>query len=231
MNRAFRRPGSPDRSAAAPRAAVLLLATLLTIACGCVNLGAMFSKMFLGDPQIDASFKQRTGVELKNKQVIIYCTAPATLPDEYSSIAFDLQKQISQRMELRGIKVISPNQVSRAVDDKGGQAEPAMLASTFPDVEYILIINLGNFDCREPNSPNLYRGFASGMIHGYAARGDADGARHASRIFEKEFQVEHPTHPVPRDSMSLSAFSKQFLDRLSDEIGRVFYDYRTSDIL
>jgi hypothetical protein len=58
----------------------------------------------------------------------------------------------------------------------------------------------------------------------------SDSGRFASQIFEKEFQVEHPSHPVPRDSISQNTFEKQFLDHLSDELGRVLYDFRTSEL-
>lgn len=207
---------------------------LLLVSTGCVNITAMMSKMILGDPQISASFRQRTGVTLSDEHtVIVYCTAPTTVLDEYPSVNIDLQKQLSQRMQRRGIKIVSSNDVSRAIDDNGGRADHNILARKFPQADYVFIISLGAFDCKEPNSPNLFRGFSAGMIRAYAAKGDAaEGtARHAIQIFEQEFQVEHPTHPVPRDSISPSTFEKQFLDKLSDELGRVFYDFRSSEII
>jgi hypothetical protein len=209
-----------------------LAAAVLALPTGCVNISAMVSKMILGDPQIAASFRQRTGVTLSDKHtVIVYCTAPTTVLDDHASVALDLQKQLSQQMGRRGIHVVSPNEVSRAVDDNGGRADHAFLARKFPEADYIFTISLGAFDCEEPNSPNLFRGFASGMIRGYEAKGEEAGSRHAIQIFEQEFQVEHPTHPVPRDSISPSTFEKQFLDRLSNELGHFFYDFRTSEII
>jgi hypothetical protein len=213
---------------------VSIVGAVLLLSCpGCINVSAMMSKMILGDPQVDASFKSRTGVKLSDEHtVIVYVTAPTSVLDVHPSLSLDLQKQIAQRMELRKINVINPNDVSRAVEDKGSSPSPALIARLFPQADYILHVGVGAFDCREPNSPNLYHGYATGMIQGYAVRGgDPEGPRLPSEIFQQEFQIEYPTHPVPRDSTSLSAFEKQFLDRVSNELGRVFYDFRTSDIL
>lgn len=223
----------PGRDSRRHAIALIVGGLLLGSSAGCVNVSAIMSKMILGDPQVDASFKNRTGVKLSDKHtVIVYVTAPTSVLDEHPSLSLDLQKQVAQRMQLRKINVINPNDVSRAVENKGATPKPDVIASLFPQADYILHIGVAAFDCREPNSPNLYHGYAGGMIQGYSVRsGESGSQRFPSEIFQQEFQIEYPTHPVPKDSTSSSAFEKQFLDRVSDELGRVFYDFRTSDIL
>ncbi|MBX3442929.1 MAG: hypothetical protein KF774_11025 [Planctomyces sp.] len=220
-------PGMNRRAACATIAAGAALSLP-----GCVNFSSMFSKMFFGDPHIDASFKQQTGVRLNDKtSVIVYCTAPTTVLDRHPSLSFDLQKQLTQRMERRNIAVVDANRVSREIDNRGGRATPALIARLFEDVDYLVHVSVAAFDLEEPNSPNLLRGYAGGMLHGYALRGGQDsGGRQAVQIFQKEFQVEHPNHPVPRESMSPLAFEKKFLDVVSEQLGRVFYDFRSSEL-
>jgi hypothetical protein len=225
----------PAAKATVTRRRALSIAAVggILAASGCVNITAMMSKMILGDPQIDASFRRQTGVKLSDEHtVIVYCTSPTFVLDRYPSLSLDLQKQIAQRMSLREINVINPNDVSRAVDAKGGQPTPQLIARLFPEADYVMHIGVAAFDTQEPNSPNLLRGYAGGLIRGYALHGEkTEGARHPVEVFQHEFQVDFPSHPIPRDSTSPSTFEKQFLDRLSDELGRVFYDFRTSEIL
>lgn len=227
----------PRRGAFSRRALLVALAAG-TASAGCINFGAIMSKMILGDPQIDCSFRQRTDVRLTSKhQLIIFATAPVTVMDESPSLTNDVVEQLSRRFGLRKINVIDPNDVARVIDKKGGEADPRMLAREFPETDYIIHIKLSGYGIKEPNSPNLYRGYAAGLLYAWRATGgekDKDNAaapRGVSQIFEQEFQVEHPKHPVSRDSMSLNAFEKQFVDKLSEEVGHVFYDYKTSEFL
>jgi hypothetical protein len=211
------------------RTLLLLLSCALGLS-GCINGSAMLAKMILGDPQVDASFKQRTGVSLEDEhRVVLVVTAPTSLGEEHSSVTLDLQEILARKLERRGIELVDVDDVARAIDDQGGRLDVRRLARKFPEADYLLHISVGSFSCREPQSAELLRGHAAGMLLGYELRGDEPDERHCVQVFEQEFTVEHPTHPVPRDSTSLSAFEKQFLDRLSNELGRVFYDFRTSE--
>jgi hypothetical protein len=205
-----------------------------TASAGCINFGAMMSKMILGDPVVEASFRQRTGVRLSEKNnVILFASAPVTVVDENGSLTYDVSDRMARRFGLRKINVVSPNDVQRVIDRKAGSADPAMLAREFPQSDYIIHIKFGGYGIKEPNSPNLYRGYAAGIAYAWAARGGGDegSPRHVAQIFEQEFQIEHPKHPVSRDSMSINAFEKQFVDEISKKLGNLFYDHSTSEIL
>jgi hypothetical protein len=205
-----------------------------TTSAGCINFGAIMSKMILGDPHIESAFRQRTGVRLSEKNtVIMFASAPVTVMDENGSLTYDVIEQMSRRFGLRKINVVNPNDVSRVIDRKAGNAEPAMLAREFPQSDYLVHIKFSGYGIKEPNSPNLYRGYAAGIAYAWAARGGGEegGSRHVSQIFEQEFQVEHPKHPVSRDTMSINAFEKQFVDEISKKLGNLFYDHATSEML
>jgi hypothetical protein len=226
----------PDRPAhrALRRRAFLVALAAGTASAGCINFGAIMSKMILGDPVTEASFHQRTGVRLSDKNnVILFATAPVTVVDENGSLTYDVINQMGRRFELRKINVVNPNDVMRVIDRKAGATDPTMLAREFPQSDYIIHIKFNGYGIKEPNSPNLYRGYAAGIAYAWAARGGGEegGPRHVSQIFEQEFQIEHPKHPVSRDSMSINAFEKQFVDEISKKLGILFYDHPTSEIL
>jgi hypothetical protein len=229
-------PDRPHRSAARPLSRRLFLTALAagTASAGCVNFGAIMSKMILGDPVSLSSFRQRTGIALSDKNnVILFASAPVTVIDENGSLTYDVIDQMARRFNLRKINVVNPNDVSRVIDRKAGGADPAMLAREFPQSDYIIHIKFNGYGIKEPNSPNLYRGYAAGIAYAWAARGGEDegSRRHVAQIFEQEFQIEHPKHPVSRDSMSINAFEKQFVDEISKKLGILFYDHSTTEIL
>jgi hypothetical protein len=216
------------------RRAFLVALAAGTASAGCINFGAMMSKMILGDPVSVSSFHQRTGVALSTKNnVILFASAPVTVSDENGSLTYDVIDMMARRFNLRKIGVVNPNDVSRVIDRKAGASDPAFLAREFPESDYIIHIKFSGYGIKEPNSPNLYRGYAAGIAYAWAARGGGDegGARHVSQIFEEEFQIEHPKHPVSRDSMSINAFEKQFVDEISKKLGILFYDHPTSEML
>jgi hypothetical protein len=229
-------PDRPHRPAARAlrRRAFLLALAAGTASAGCINFGAIMSKMVLGDPVAESAFHQRTGVRLSDKNnVILFASAPVTVIDENGSLTYDVIDQMARRFSLRKINVVNPNDVSRLIDRKAGAANPAVLAREFPQADYVIHIKFNGYGIKEPNSPNLYRGYAAGIAYAWAARGGGeDGSpRQVSQIFEQEFQIEHPKHPVSRDSMSINAFEKQFVDEISKKLGIVFYDHSATEIL
>ncbi|HVJ86450.1 MAG TPA: hypothetical protein VM452_12450 [Caulifigura sp.] len=217
-----------------PRRSFLVALALGVPMAGCVNAGALISKMVIGDPEVQSKFHARTKVALgKKNRVIMFATAPVLVMDENSSLTFDVIQQMSRRFELRKINVENPNDVSRVIDRKAGDTDPTMLAREFPQADYLIHIKFNGYGIKEPNSPNLYRGYAAGIAYAWAARGGGEdgGPRQVIQVFEEEFQIEHPKHPVSRDSMSINAFEKQFVDEVSDKLGNIFYDHKTSEIL
>ncbi len=228
---------SPDRSPPPPavglsRRALLAALAAGTTSAGCINFGAIMSKMILGDPHIESAFRQRTGVKLSDKNnVILFASAPYSVTEENGSLTYDVVDRMSRRFGLRKINVVPPNDVARVIDRKAGDTDPLMLAREFPQADYLIHIKFAGYGIKEPNSPNLFRGYAAGLTYAWAARGGGDdsGPRHVVQIFEQEFQVEHPKHPVSRDTMSINAFEKQFVDEISKRLTHIYYDHQTSE--
>jgi hypothetical protein len=230
------RPTSPStvQPLRLSRRSLLAAFAMGTAASGCINAGALISKMVLGDPHVESAFRSRTGVKLGPKNtLILFASAPVAVIDANGSLTYDVIEQMSRKFALRKINVINPNDVARVIDRKAGSLDPLMLAREFTAADFLIHIKFNGYGIKEPNSPNLYRGYAAGLAYAWAARGGGEDAepRHVVQIFEQEFTVEHPRHPVSRDSMSINAFEKQFVDEISERLGHVFYDHKTSEIV
>ena len=204
---------------------------LTVFVAGCTQI-AVLGKILVGDPKIEAAFSQITGTSLeKGARVALVCTAPASVLSEYDSCAIDVQDQLERLMTRRGIKVVSSDEVVTVLNGQGGQFDAQLVAQEI-DADFVLHIDIEYFDYRVPHSPNLYQGLAGGNVYGYEITESEDSSlgKHAIQVFEREFRSEYPgQHPVPADRTPERVFRNRFIDSLSAELGRMFYDFRTQE--
>lgn len=199
---------------------------------GCINSLVMASKVMLGDPKQPSRFESITGTDLSEEEggILVYCSAPGFVADEYDTLTIDMQDQLTRRMKRRGMNVLSSDRVADVLDDYGGTFDPQRLAMQLDDVSYVFHIQFDAFTYLENNSPNLYRGHASGTVLGYEVRGD-DTSRHAVQVYDQPFQTAYPTtHPVSAEQTQKTVFVNNFIDRLADELGQTFYDIHRSEL-
>ncbi|QDT45509.1 hypothetical protein Pan241w_56340 [Gimesia alba] len=210
--------------------AVVLLTLVCLSASGC-SLYVMAGKMFFGDPLITCEFTKRTKVDLTEdkKKVLVICSTPESIRSDYPSLNYDLLEQITYRLKRQDIEVMDTGEVATWLDDNGGVWNDVdELAENF-EVDYIIHVDIDEFDYREPNSPNLLRGKAFGNVSAYEVM-EADGMRRALEVFSSEYTSEYPSHlPVSIEQESPKVFRKKYLDRIADQIGRFFYNYHAGD--
>ncbi|MCA9016908.1 MAG: hypothetical protein KDA77_16360 [Planctomycetaceae bacterium] len=208
----------------------VLLALLCLSASGC-SLGVMVGKMFFGDPLITCEFTSRTKVDLTEdkKKVLVICSTPESIRSDYPSLNYDLLEQITYRLKRQDIEVMDTGEVATWLDDNGGVWNDVdELAENF-DVDYIIHVDIDDFDYREPNSPNLLRGKTFGNVSAYEVH-EVDGIKRALEVFSSEYTSEYPSHlPVSVEQESPKVFRKKYLDRIADQIGRFFYNYHAGD--
>lgn len=207
----------------------------LTVACllagnGC-SLGVMLGKMLIGDPMIGDDFKTFTGKSLseEGRKVAVLCTAPESIKDNYASLQIELLRDVSRKMSIHEIDVIKPHLVARWIDDNGGETNDLGALAREVDADFIVDINVAQFSYREENSPNLFRGRCNGQVTVFEFKRDASKKPSGipGKVYEKGFQSVHPTHqPVPADQTSELIFRKKFMDRVGDQIARLFYKHR-----
>ena len=94
------------------------------------------------------------------------------------------------------------------------------------EVDYVIYIDLSDFGLFEPDSAQLYRGRAEGMVSVFQM--DEDG--HGDSIYSKEIVSKYPLK-VARSTQetSYARFKKEYFSRLSEEIGRLFYPWYNGD--
>jgi len=222
------------RRQALRRPFAVAFALAVVTAAGCVNSMVMLGKVLKGDPMIPSAFEQRTSVDLVESQqrVVLVCTAPASITDQFDTIQLELQDEVTRQMRLRGLNVAKPDDVASVMEETAGFDRDA-LAREMPDVDYIFHVDIERLSHTEPASPNLYRGRASGMVYGYEVRRkETGGSPMVLQIFFQEFSTEYPSaHPIPADQVTDRTFATNFIEHLSGTIGQMVYDVPTSDLV
>ncbi|MCH9654992.1 MAG: hypothetical protein K0U86_23755 [Planctomycetes bacterium] len=210
--------------------ALLLLISLGINGC---SLGVMAGKMFFGDPLRTCEFTSRTKVDLSEgtQKVLVICSTPESIRSDYPSLNYDLLEQITYKLKRHDVKVMDTGKVATWLDDNGGSWNDVdELAENF-DADYIIHVDIDEFDYREPNSPNLLRGKAYGTVSAFEVM-EVDGLKRAQEVFASEYTSEYPSHlPVSIESESPKVFRKKYTDRIADQIGRFFYNYHSGDVI
>lgn len=211
-----------------------LCVSVLLLMCtvsGCTSW-AVVGKMLVGDPTVKSDFRKKTGKSLEDGvKVALVCTAPDSVLSEYDSVAVDIQEQLERLMERRGISMVDSDDVTFVLNRQGGQFDAQLIAEE-TDAEYIMHIDVEYFDHRVANSAQLYHGIAGGYVYGYEIvdSGESTLGKRATRVFEQEFKSEYPgKHPIPADRTPERVFRNRFIDSLSGELGRMFYDFKTQE--
>lgn len=209
---------------------ISLFACLLMTQPGC-SLMVMASKVLMGDPKVPSLFGQRTGIDFieDEKTVLIVSTTPEFLRLENSAVDRDITEGVYRRFRRKEIRCISPSKVDGWLGRVGGLWEdPSEIAQEF-EADYIIHFDLDSISYKEENSIGFYRGKAHGQVKVYAVR-EVGGQRGAFLVFEHEYTSAYPNHyPISSDNMSQRAFAEKFTKRISNELARLFYDYRSAE--
>ncbi|MCA9090312.1 MAG: hypothetical protein KDA90_16955 [Planctomycetaceae bacterium] len=211
---------------------LMLFAACLLMQAGCVNVLAIASKVILGDPMQPSAFELATGEKLakSGKTVLLYCSAPPLLVDEFGSISSDVQEELIQRMKRHKINVLPPD-AGTDVIDRIGRFDAHALGREMKGVDYIMHVQLEDFTIYEQGSTDFYRCRSKGKITGYEVRSEGDGARMVVEVFEHNFNTQYPSaHPVPVDQTPKTVFMRRGVDFVADSLGTSFYEVFMADL-
>lgn len=211
-----------------PRGAwVLLSAALLCLAnCGCSYL-LLVGLLVGGPPNIEPAFEVETKESFTDKDVTVavVCFAPDKVRYSFEDIDQELAKHVAYRLHEHDIKVIMPQRVKEWLDQNRDWDRPEEIGEAF-DTTYVIYIDLNEFSLYEDGSATLYRGRSEAICSVWKMDEDGQG----EKIFSKEKISKFPTHqPMSSSEETYSNFKARYLSRLSEEIGRLFYEYYLID--
>ena len=149
----------------------------------------------------------------------------AKLKEIFENIDQELSKYVSFRLFQHKIQVINPDRIKAWLDENRDWDKPEEIGVAF-ETDYVVYIDLNEFTLYEEGSASLYRGRSEAVVSVWKM--DPDGS--SEKIFSKEKISRYPVHqPVSTSEESYTNFKARYLSRLSDEIGRFFYEYYVAD--
>ncbi len=206
---------------------LLLTALMLLTAPGCQYV-LMLGYLIGGQPQEQPLFERDTGQSMTDRDVraAVICYAPDELKYRFSDLDHIIASRITNQLAGRKIEVIPYDDVRIWLAENPDWDEASDLGADF-DVTFVVFVDVSDFSLYERNGNSLFRGRCDAMIRVYEMDAEGDG----QQIFTAEIESLYPTE-VPRSAseVSFDAFRMEYIFRLSDEIGRLFYPYHRGDL-
>lgn len=208
------------------RFAIALLCGLSCLLSGCQYV-IMLGYLVGGPPSIEPDFAAQTGKDMKDYgvTVAVICTAPRDLKWSYDEIDYLVAEAVTYQLASKKIKVIYPDQIRAWLDKNPDWTTPKDIGEYF-ETTYVIHIDILDYTLFEKNSSTLYRGQTECEINVWEMAKNGDG----EKIYSKEHNTVFPLR-IPRSSQetTLESFKKEYLYRLSFEIGRHFFEYYLGD--
>ncbi len=205
---------------------LLLLCGSVSTMVGC-SLMVETGVMLMGRPKIPAAFEEFSKKSLGEKGVkaVVICEAPMGSDSEAAALDQELQAEVSRRFKQHDIQVIDSHKVATWIDDNGGDwGSPEELFEKFTDADFLVLVDVHEFSYLEKDSPGLYRGRSQIEVSVY------ENNEFDSRIFSNTIDSVYPRqYPEMADRISKHAFRKRYVDQLSTQIARLFYEHRPEE--
>ncbi len=206
--------------------------SVLTALFVCASLSGCSYVLFLGyliggPPSVEPEFDAQTNESMTDKDVTVavVCFAPTEVRYSFENIDHEVAKYVTFRLIEHKIKAVPPDYVKAWLDENKDWDRPEEIGAAFK-ATYVVYIDLNEFSLYEEGSASLYRGRSEAIVSVWKM--DEDGE--AEKIFSAEKISKYPLHqPVSTSEESFTNFKARYLSRVSDEIGRFFYEYYLSD--
>jgi len=207
--------------------ATVLVASVAGLS-GC-NYVVFLGYLIGGPPSIEPAFDQETNKSLTDYEVTVavVCYAPKELKWDFDNIDYEVGKYVAFRLGEHKIKFVNPDIVRDWLDKNPEWDHPEEIGAAL-GTSYVIYIDMHDYGLYEEATAHLFRGHAEVMVSAYEMSDDGSG----DKIFSKELTSKYPLHaPRSTSEVTYSTFKKQYLSRLSEEIGRMFYEsYNGDDI-
>ncbi|MCH2201051.1 MAG: hypothetical protein MK102_03710 [Fuerstiella sp.] len=202
------------------------MTAMLTCLSGC-NYLIFFGYLLGGPPQLEPVFEKVTNKSLTDRgvRVVVVCYAPDELRYQYDSVDHLIAVGVSARLKQNHIEVVNPEAVRVWLEENPDWDTPDEVGAQF-DTTYVVYIDVSDFSLYEHDSRHLFRGRSEATVSVYEMKANGEG----QRIFHHELMSEFPRlSPRSASEVSYDSFRSEYLLRISDEIGRMFYPYGSGD--
>lgn len=206
--------------------AKIIAVTLVVALSGC-NYFILAGYLIGGPPSNEPDFDASTQKSMTDfgVTVAVVCYAPVELKWDNNKIDQELAKYVARKMTSKKIRVIDSDQVYAWMDKHPHWDTPAEIGKAF-NTTYVVYIDLKKYSLFEESSPNLRRGRAEALVTVYEMDEDGDG----ERIYSKDIVSKYPLRAAQATSeVRYSTFRRLYLTRLSEEVGRLFYEWYNGD--
>lgn len=205
--------------------AALLVSTSALAGC---NWLVFAGYLIGGPPSIEPLFDAETGKSMTDKDVTVavVCYAPKDILWDFSDVDYELAKAVAYQMFQRKIQVVNPDYIRDWLDRNPNWDKPSEIGAAFKSA-YVVHIELSKYSLYEENSSELYRGRSEALVTVWEMDPDKEDGE---PIFSKDVTSVYPLG-IPRSAYdtTYSTFKKEYMRRLSEEVGRLFYEYYNGD--
>ncbi len=218
----------PSRCAHLTRGLLVVagIATSLFALSGC-NYVIPIAYLIGGPPSIEPDFDVMThkSFTAKDVTVAVVAYAPPELKWDFPMIDHEVARYAAFRLTQNGIKVITPDRIRQWLDEHDDWDKPEEIGRAFK-CTYVVYIDISKFSLYEENSTTLYRGRSENYVTVYEMDGDGVGEKIYSRELVSQFPIRGPRST---SETTLTGFKREYLSRLSEEIGWLFYEHYNGD--
>ena len=204
----------------------LPLIAITLVLSGC-RAGMLLGLLIAGPPTVEPEFDKQTKESMTDKEVTVavVCFAPTEVKYAFENIDHELAKFVSFRLRENKISIISPDHVRAWLEENKDWDKPEEIGAAF-NATYVIYIDLNEFSLFEEGTATLYRGRSQAVVSAWKMDKDGSG----EKIFSMEKVSKFPQQqPVSTSEETYNNFKARYLARLSNEIGRFFYEYYLAD--
>jgi len=218
--------GSTTKSFARRGRALVMACLVCSMFTGCSYV-LFLGYLIGGPPSVEPEFDAQTKESMTDKEVTVavVCFAPNEVLYGFENVHHELAKYVTFRLQEHKIKAVPPDYVKGWLEENKDWDKPEEIGAHFK-ATYVVYIDLNEFSLYEEGSGSLYRGQAEAIVSVWKM----DDNGEAEKIFSAEKISKYPAQqPISTSEETFTNFKARYLSRLSDQIGRFFYEYYISD--
>jgi hypothetical protein len=199
---------------------------MLSCLSGC-NYLIFFGYLIGGPPQLEPVFEKQTNKSFTDRgvRVAVVSYAANELKYQYDSIDHLLAVGVAARLKQNHVEVVNSEAVRVWLEENPDWDTPDEVGAEF-DATFVVYVDVSDFSLYEHDSRHLFRGRTEAIVSVYEMKADGEGRR----IFNQDLSSEFPRlGPRSASEVSYDSFRSEYLLRVSEEIGRMFYPYGSGD--